>query len=123
MIFVLSQAHRDPHIRGLKKLECFGEKAFEGLKRLFKEVIFKRTGSRVVSSSVSERRKKVRKWKDKTRYSEHALGALASISIIGREKIWWDKERWDEMHDLENPWGDLSIEQEMRLKKMIKGIL
>lgn len=38
-----------------------------------------------------------------------------------KEKTWWDKERWGDAYNLENPWYDLSRENEMRLKKIIKG--
>ena len=39
------------------------------------------------------------------------------------EDFWWEREKWDMVIDPENPWGDLSREEEYRLKALLKGYL
>lgn len=107
---VLAQTHGDPHRKGIRKIECFSEEMFHGLKRLLQGVIFRRDESGI-TSYVSDERKEDCKERDKTRHSKPAFRRGAFVTIRGKEEIWWDREVWDRAYDLENPWGDLSIEQ------------
>ena len=104
---VLALAHRDPSIKGFRKLGCFSKKGFEALRRLFKEVILKRD-ELGITPFVSRERKNYRKERYKTRQFEHVFGK-GLFTIRRKEKTWWDKERWGDAYDLENPWSDLSI--------------
>ena len=112
-IFVLALAHRDPSIKGFRKLGCFSKKGFEALRRLFKEVILKRD-ELGITSSVSDGRKKYLSrlcaaHRQEGRYSSKYSEIAFEIIIRRKEKTWWDKERWGDAYDLENPWSDLSI--------------
>lgn len=41
--------------------------------------------------------------------------------MSNRERVWWDKENWKDIEDIENPWGELSESEEYFLKKILKG--
>ena len=47
--------------------------------------------------------------------AEHASGG----EIFYRRKPWYEKQRWDEILDERTRWGDLSIENQKKLIKLI----
>lgn len=115
---VLAQAHRDPLKRGVKKLRCFSKKRFEELKRLLKGGVL----SKDEPSIDILRAGKIQKgWKGKDTSKRLCKRERFFVTINRREDAWWHKERWAEVYDSENVWGDLRREDEMRLKRLIKG--
>ncbi len=44
-------------------------------------------------------------------------------SIVGsvRTNSWWEGENWDWVTDPGNPFGDLSREEEVKVRKILKG--
>src|SRR3990167_6481279 len=119
--FVLAQVHRDPlfKIKGLRKLECFSEKRFEELKILIKEYI---SFSRVKKDSLSGKTSGIQhehRSRGKKEYISRSYSSFFAVS--NRERVWWDKENWKDIEDIENPWGELSESEEYFLKKILKG--
>jgi len=37
------------------------------------------------------------------------------------KRLWWKRRNWDSVVEPDNPWGDLSYEQEATLKVLLKG--
>lgn len=118
---VLAQAHCDPlfKIKGLRKLECFSEKRFEELKILIKEYVsFSRDKKDFISGKTSGIQHGHRS-KGKKEYINTSYSSFFTVS--NRERVWWDKENWKGIEDIENPWGELSGSEEYFLKKILKG--
>jgi len=116
---VLAQAHRDPlrEIEGIKKLECFSEKRLFEIRVLLKEVIL--AGKDLGVNGIEARE-----------IEGEGIGSGRYLSKGGEGFLrierryynrWWDKEIWGEIYDLENPWGDMSIEDEIKLKRLLNG--
>jgi hypothetical protein len=115
----LSQADRAPlcRIKRLKKLECFNRGRFKELKDRFKEINF-----------VYYLKKKKRLKKEEKKVEERVIyddikiqRDILCIGYKDREEEWIGKEKWDMVIDFENYWGDLSIDEEEKLSRLLKG--
>jgi len=117
----LAQVDRDPlsRIKDLSRLVCLNERRFEELKEILKEVL------------LPLRKKENRSQKNETHRREKSncnlcnAGSIYDSSLImsKRDDLWWEREKWDMVIDPENPWGDLSREEEYRLNALLKGYL
>ena len=118
---VLAQVHRDPlfKIKGLRKLECFSEKRFEELKILIKEYISFSRGKKDSLSGKTSGIQHEHRSRGKKEYISRSYSSFFAVS--NRERVWWDKENWKDIEDIENPWGELSESEEYFLKKILKG--
>src|SRR3989338_5478676 len=118
--FVLAQVHRDPlfKIKGLRKLECFSEKRFEELKILIKEYISFSRGKKDSLSGKTSGIQHEHRSRGKKEYISRSYSSFFAVS--NRERVWWDKENWKDIEDIENPWGELSESEEYFLKKILK---
>lgn len=59
----------------------------------------------------------------KNGYKPHHTDKSYNSSFIAnnRFRIWWDKNNWKDIVDIENLWGDLSIAEEYLLRSLLKG--
>jgi hypothetical protein len=121
-IIVLAQAHRDPlnRIKKLRKLECFSEKRFKGLKDIIRG--FTLTLPRIKFGAASFYQDRIEQ-RVKSRDEISYTGKGNDFSHIVERKVWWESESWDLVIDPENPWVDLSVDGEYLLKVLLKGRL
>ncbi len=117
-MFVLAPVHRDPLHRpsNLRKLECFNKERFKELKGFLKEAVFLKEEEDLFSENGFQQKEEDNCKLDCERNS-HDFSHLASK----REAIWWEKENWSLVIDVEDPWGDLSREEGVFLKALLKG--
>jgi hypothetical protein len=119
--FVLAQAHRDPliKIKGLRKIECFSEKRFKELKRAIKELVFIKREEDTICGRTGEILHRKRSERNERECRDTSYDFI--LTWNNRERVWWDKENWKDIEDIENPWGELSWSEEYFLKKILKG--
>ena len=105
--------HRDP-----PRLVCFGERIWIKIKEIIKE-------------EPLERKKKDRRGKkEKTNSSNKAIdipqvnGSKTKSFLLDGIKVnpWWERESWAMVTDNENPFGDLTREEQLRITELLKGI-
>ena len=110
------KGHRDP-----PKLVCFGKRIWIKIKEIIKE-------------EPLERKKKDKRGKKKKvnssgkaieiPQSERSRNGYFPLDGSGiRIKLWWEKENWAMVTDPENPFGDLTEEEEIRIAEMLKGTM
>ncbi len=99
---------------------CFGERIWIKIKEIIKE-------------DSLERKKKDKRGKKKkvnssgkaieTPQSEKSRNGYFSLDGSGiRIKLWWEKGNWAKVTNPENPFGDLTKEEEIRITELVKGI-
>ena len=107
--------HRDPPLR-LKRLVCFSGKAWIGLREVVKKPSLEKKSSK---------RCKEEKVSTKNRVHKAEEGGEirgTDFSLDGREvRRWWEKENWAMIIDTENPFGDLTRDEEFRVTEVLKG--
>lgn len=107
--------HHDPPLR-VKKLVCFGERAWvrlrEAVGRVFLEKRVK-TGCKRGKAATSN--KEIKTYQDR-------VSGVVNFPVDGMGiRAWWGKENWAMVNDPENPFGDLTREEEFRLRELLKG--
>lgn len=121
---VLAQAHRDPlfRINKLRKLECFSEKRFKELQDIIRgfTLALVKQPAPFYQDEISQG---VRRVIRRDRLSYVGKGDGFSHIVSRRRQLWWESKDWDLVADIENPWGDLSMEGEYLLKVLLKGRL
>ena len=116
IFFGNGKGHRDPPLR-VKRLVCFGERIWVKIKE-------------VVRGSCGERKNNARRKKEKAAIGDKAREThqdngtrVINSSLDGiRIKRWGEKETWSMITDPENPFGDLTREEEIRITELEKGI-
>jgi len=116
---ILAPVHRDPLklVKDLIKLECFSGSGFNRLKE-------------IVSKAVPSLRRIKRRFNQGRKGQEPVV--RDEIQDVEREcdfsqmdmrgkRLWWKRRNWDSVVEPDNPWGDLSYEQEATLKVLLKG--
>jgi len=106
--------HRDPPLR-IKRLVCFGEKAWISLKKV-KESKSSGTGKKGYYQKARGTKRPVTVSKGK----EREAGYFRIDGI--RVSSWWKREKWDMVTDPENPFGDITREEELKVREILKGI-
>lgn len=109
---ILSKVDRVPllEIRGIKKLECFSEKRFSRLKEIYKEI------KGVLKSDTKSLHKRFKsKEVDENLGLEPIEKRDINFSIDIFQDLGFERERWDLVIDMENYFGDLSREEEIKL--------
>ena len=108
--------HRTP-----PRLVCFGERIWIKIKEIIKEDSLERK-----KKDKRGKKKKVNNSSRKTtEISQEEKGRNGYFSLEGsgiRIKTWWEKENWAKVTDPENPFGDLTKEEEIRITELVKGI-
>ena len=101
----------------IKRLVCFGEKTKIRLKQI------------IENASLGKRRKKCSR-KAKEFQNPHKIkihtgkkrdGGYFRIDGI-RVSSWWERENWAMITDPENPFGDITREDELKVKEILKGM-
>lgn len=114
----MSQVDHDPlcRVKGLKKLECFNKKKFKELKDIFKKIA-------IVHSLKKKKKLKKDEEKREERFVEEIelQRDILFTEYKDKEEVWMDKEKWDMVIDFENYWGDLSIEEEEQISRLLRG--
>ena len=106
--------HRDP-----PRLICFGERIWIKIKEIIKEdpLERKKKGKRGKNKKVNSKNKTI-----ETPQSERSPNGHFPLDGSGiRIKLWWEKKNWAMVTDPENPFGDLTKEEEIRIAEMLKG--
>ena len=125
--------HRNPPL-GLKKLVCFGERTWIRLEEVVKKPRLQREqycSEAALPLAVFHRKEKsgTRRKKEKAagndRANKRSPGReikVVDFSLDGiRVRKWWEKENWAMVTDPENPFGDLTREQKLRVTELLKG--
>ena len=102
------------------KLVCFGKRIWIKIKEVIKEDPLKRKkkGKRGKKKKVNSSGKAI-----ETAQSEKSRNGYFPLDGGGiRIKLWWEKENWAMVTDPENPFGDLTKEEEIRITELVKGI-
>ena len=111
-----SKRHHDPPLR-VNKLLCFGKKEWVEIRKIVGEKrkrrkSFKRRGKKKIESRPGNVRTEVN-GNGRARYFE--------FDIIGRRR-WWEAEKWVMVADPENPYGDTTREEQIRVNELLKGM-
>ena len=106
--------HRDPPLR-VKKLVCFGERTWVRLKEAVGGVLLeKRVRKRRKREKAATSNKGIKTYQDRgirvVNFPVDGIGIRA----------WWEKENWALVTDPENLFGDLTREEEFRLRDLLK---
>lgn len=108
------KGHRTP-----PRLVCFGERIWIKIKEVLREESLERK-----KKDKRGKKKKVNS-SDKTveaPQSEKSRNGYFPLDGSGiRIKPWWEKEKWAMVTDPENPFGDLTREEEIRITKLVKS--
>ena len=104
--------HRDP-----PRLVCFGKEIWIKIKEIVRE-------------GCEEKKNDRRGKKEKTNSSNKAIeipqvngSKTGSFLLDGiRVNPWWEKESWAMVPDNENPFGDLTREEQLEIAELLKGM-
>ncbi|MCK4326693.1 hypothetical protein KAW55_08065 [bacterium] len=114
-LFGNGKRHRDPPLR-LKRLVCFGERTWIRLREVLKKAPLEK-------KSITRRKKEKEPTGAKAIKAHEDRGRRAvRFPLDGiRIRKWWEKENWAMVTDPENPFGDLTREQNLRIAELLKG--
>ncbi len=107
--------HRDPPLR-VKRLVCFGESTWIGLREALRKPVLGK-------KSITRRKKEKAATNDRANKVDQGREIkVVDFSLDGiRVRKWWEKENWAMVTDPENPFGDLTREQKLRVTELLKG--
>jgi hypothetical protein len=127
--------HRDPPL-GVRKLVCFGKETWIRIKEVLKEGFLTRGKGNKKEKGKDEKRKNKRRGKKISGGNNKECEACPQgieISQPERERqIYFssddirisprgEKERWAGVTDMENPFGDLTKEDKLKVVELLKG--
>ena len=98
---------------------CFGKKIWLKIK----EIVYEKKGASGKRSS--RRRKKLIGISEPVEGNGNNGSWVRCFSLNGsgiRIDPWWEKIKWDMIIDPENPFGDLTMEDERRIAELVKGM-
>jgi hypothetical protein len=99
----------------IKRLVCFGEKTWIRLKKV--------KGSKCSGTGKKGYYQKARGIKRPVNVSKGKERETGYFRIDGiRVSSWWKREKWDMVTDPENPFGDITREEERKVREILKGI-
>jgi len=101
----------------VRRLVCFGKETWIKIKETLKESFLERRKERSKrrKKKIASNNKRIETSPDKR--EEQISFSLDDIRISPRG----EKERWTGVIDPENPFGDLTKEEEFRLRELLKG--
>jgi len=107
--------HRNPPL-WVKRLVCFGESTWIGLREDLREpALEKKNSARRKKEKESTGAKAIKTHEDRGRRA-------VSFPLDGiRIRRWRERENLAMVTDPENPFGDLTREEELRLRELLKG--
>ena len=105
----------------LRELEIFSERRFEELKKILKE--YRQVDIKKKEGHFYQHKDKIQKKGGDRKYQLNHVGIRYNPVHIenNSRKDWWEEENWDYLHTIDDPWGDLSREEEYLLKTLIRG--
>ncbi len=113
------KGHRDPPLRA-RKLVCFGERIWIKIKEVVREGCLEgnKKDKRGKKKKVNNGNKAI----EIPQSEKNGSGCFSSAGSGIRVKVWWEKENWAMVTDPENPFGDPTREEELRITELVKGI-
>jgi hypothetical protein len=102
-------------------LVCFGKRTWIKIKEVLKEtaLLEKQSGKKHRKEVNSGNRAKA------TEIPQSKKNRNGYFSLDGsgiRTRLWWEKENWAMVTDPENPFRDLTREEESRITELVKGM-
>ena len=102
----------------MKKLVCFDRRAWIGLRKVLESSCLERkSNARRKKNKISNRNKDRDVQIYQSREREDGYFSLDGIRI----EPWWERENWAMVTDPENPFGELTREEELRITELLKG--
>ena len=108
--------HRTP-----PRLICFGERIWIKIKEIIKEEPLERK-----KKDKRGKKKKINSGGKAIEIPQSEKSRNGYFPLDGNDiriKLWWEKENWAMVTDPENPFGDLTEDEEIRIAEMLKGTM
>lgn len=100
----------------MKKLVCFSEETWIRLREVLKKPALEKKSSTRCKKEKAATNDRA----NKADQGREVRGTSFSLDGI-RIRKWWERENWAMVTDPENPLGDLTREEEFKLREILKG--